>query len=336
MSSGSTLHLLGLLSDGGVHSHIRHLAALLRLAKEKGLEKVAVHAFMDGRDTPPESGAGYMRQLQSILADCGCGQVATVSGRYWAMDRDNRWERVERAWQAMVDGNGIAVEDPVLAVEAAYEAGQTDEFIEPRVVTGADGQPLAKIEDGDAIIFFNFRADRARQLTRAFTDKDFSAFRPQHRPALCDYVTFTEYEKDFSLPVVFPPVSLHRILGEEMSRAGLRQLRIAETEKYAHVTYFFNGGREEPFAGEERVLIPSPKEVATYDLKPEMSAYPVTDELLKRLAENRLRCDRSQLCQLRYGGAFRAAGGSGAGLRGGRCLSRAAWWTMSWAGAGRC
>jgi len=283
IKQGSTLHLLGLLSDGGVHSHINHLKALLQLATEQKLKKVAVHAFMDGRDTPPMSGAGYMKKLQEAIADCGCGQVATVAGRYWAMDRDNRWQRVEKAWQAMVDGRGLLATDPLSAIEAAYAKGQTDEFVEPVVVTGQDGKPVFTVKDGDAVIFFNFRADRARQLTRAFTENKFDGFVPRHRPELSDYVTFTQYDKDFDLPIVFPPVRLTRILGEEVSRAGYRQLRIAETEKYAHVTYFFNGGSEDPFIGEERVLIPSPQEVATYDLKPEMSACAVTDELLSRL-----------------------------------------------------
>jgi 2,3-bisphosphoglycerate-independent phosphoglycerate mutase len=279
----ATLHLLGLLSDGGVHSHINHLKALLQLAAAQKLERVAIHAFLDGRDTPPKSGAGYMKELQKVIAACGCGQVATVAGRYWAMDRDNRWKRVERAWQAMVDGRGITAIDPLNAVETAYANGQTDEFVEPVVITDQQGKPVFSVKDGDAIIFFNFRADRARQLTRAFTEKSFDGFVPRYRPKLSDYVTFTQYDKDLELPVVFPPVRLTGILGEEVSRAGYRQLRIAETEKYAHVTYFFNGGREAPFTGEQRVLIPSPQEVATYDLKPEMSAYAVTDELLSRL-----------------------------------------------------
>jgi len=283
--AGATLHLFGLLSDGGVHSHIDHLQALLRLAAQNGLRKVAVHAFMDGRDTPPESGAGYMRQLQRLIAAEGCGCIATVAGRYYAMDRDNRWSRVERAWQAIVDGRGHFAVDPVTAIEEAYDKGQTDEFIEPVVLLGKDGAPLAPVRDGDGIVFYNFRADRARELTRAFTEKDFAGFSASFRPQLSEFVTFTRYEKDFTLPVVFPPVSLTRILGEEVSRAGLRQLRIAETEKYAHVTYFFNGGREEPFSGEDRILIPSPRDVATYDLKPEMSAYAVTETLLQQVAE---------------------------------------------------
>ncbi|HIJ79046.1 MAG: 2,3-bisphosphoglycerate-independent phosphoglycerate mutase [Desulfobulbaceae bacterium] len=282
---GRALHLLGLLSDGGVHSHLNHLTALLEMAKQKGLRRVFIHAFMDGRDTPPTSGAGYMAELEAAIARIGVGRVATVCGRYYAMDRDNRWDRVELAWQALVDGKGVAAASGPAAVQAAYDRTENDEFILPTVIMD-NGKPLAKVAAGDSIIFFNFRADRARQLTHAFVDEVFTGFSQQVRPRLTDYLTFTVYEKDFDLPVAFPPFSLSRILGEEVSRAGLRQLRIAETEKYAHVTYFFNGGREQPFALEDRALIPSPKEVATYDLKPEMSAHQVTDELLARLADN--------------------------------------------------
>ncbi len=277
-----SLHLLGLLSDGGVHSHIRHLEALLRMAAERGISKVFVHAFMDGRDTPPESGAGYMEELVAAMGRVGAGRVATISGRYYAMDRDKRWNRVQKAWQALVDGEGATAADPVRAIRDAYARGETDEFIKPIVIMD-DAGPVARISDNDAVIMFNFRADRVRQLTHAFTGEKFQEFEYRNRPALKEVVTFTEYEKDFGLPVAFPPQKLNRILGEEVSRHGLRQLRIAETEKYAHVTYFFNGGIEEPFPGEDRALIPSPQEVATYDQKPEMSAYQVTDELLSRL-----------------------------------------------------
>jgi 2,3-bisphosphoglycerate-independent phosphoglycerate mutase len=282
---GAALHLLGLVSDGGVHSHIRHLEALLSLAAARGLGRVYVHAFMDGRDTPPRSGAGHLRRLEEFMARLGVGRVATVCGRYYAMDRDNRWERVALAWQALVEGKGETAVDPLSAMEAAYAREEGDEFVRPTVIVEA-GSPLARIADGDSVVFFNFRADRARQLSHAFVDPDFAAFAVGRRPALAEFVTFTVYEKDFSLPVAFPPGSMERILGEEISRHGLRQLRIAETEKYAHVTYFFNGGREEPFPLEDRVLIPSPREVATYDLKPEMSAPEVSEELLRRLADN--------------------------------------------------
>jgi 2,3-bisphosphoglycerate-independent phosphoglycerate mutase len=283
---GTAVHLLGLVSDGGVHSHIRHLIALLEMAKKTGLAKVYVHAFMDGRDTPPQSGADYMAQLAEAIARIGVGQVATVCGRYYAMDRDKRWDRVSLAWQAMVEGRGMhTAMDGSAAMAAAYGRGETDEFIKPTVITN-NGQPVATINDGDSVIFFNFRADRARQMTHVFVDREFAGFPVQHRPQLADFLTFTLYEKDFALPVAFPPVALTHILGEEVSGHGLRQLRIAETEKYAHVTYFFNGGREAPFPLEERALLPSPREVATYDQKPEMSAEAVTEELLRRFADN--------------------------------------------------
>ena len=282
----AALHLLGLVSDGGVHSHLHHLEALVKMAADTGVADIFIHAFMDGRDTPPQSGASYMRDLQAALARLGCGRVATISGRYYAMDRDNRWERVERAWQAMVDGVGerTTATEPVAAIAAAYGRGENDEFIKPVVLTTTAGQPVATINDNDTVLFFNFRADRVRELTHAFIDPAFAGFARKRPPRLGECLTFTEYDQHFTLPIIFPPVALTRILGEEVSRHGLTQLRIAETEKYAHVTYFFNGGREEPFAGEERVLIPSPREVATYDLKPEMSALAVTEELLRRLA----------------------------------------------------
>ena len=281
--SGGALHLLGLLSDGGVHSHIDHLTSLIQIAADKGIERIYIHAFMDGRDTPPSSGKDYMTQLQQALAAMGAGQVATITGRYWAMDRDTRWERVEKAWQALVAGEGVLAEaDPVAAVAQAYERQQTDEFIEPTVLC-ENGSPLATIADNDAILFFNFRADRARELTRAFTEQDFSAFAVANRPKLASYVMMTQYDAAFDLPILFPPTQLTRILGEEVSKHGLQQLRIAETEKYAHVTFFFNGGEEQPFAGEERLLIDSPRDVATYDEKPAMSAPEVTRRLLAEL-----------------------------------------------------
>ena len=285
-SSGGALHLLGLVSDGGVHSHLNHLKALVRLAAARGLKRVFIHAFMDGRDTAPDSGAGFLADLTESLAEIGTGRVATIIGRYYAMDRDTRWERVHEAWQAMVDGIApILATDPVQAVRDAYQRGETDEFIKPVILTERD-TPVATINDGDTVLFFNFRADRVRELTHAFTDQVFDKFAAAHRPQLAACVTFTRYDKHFDLPVAFPPQSMTRILGEELSRHQLRQLRIAETEKYAHVTYFFNGGREEPFPLEDRELIPSPREVATYDQKPEMSAYQVTETLLARLADN--------------------------------------------------
>jgi 2,3-bisphosphoglycerate-independent phosphoglycerate mutase len=277
----SALHLMGLVSDGGVHSHMNHLLALLKMAAEQGLTEVYIHAFMDGRDTPPTSGLEYISQLQHELVWIGTGRLATISGRFFAMDRDKRWERIKIAWQAIVDGRGILGRDPVQAVKDAYHRGETDEFIRPTVLLDESGSPVAKVKDNDVVLMFNFRADRVRELTHVFTDKNWDAFALSSRPALEAYVTFTQYDKQFSLPVVFPPASLDHILAEEISSSGLKQLRIAETEKYAHVTYFFNGGREAPFPLEDRVLISSPKEVTTYDQKPEMSAYLVTEELLR-------------------------------------------------------
>ncbi len=290
-TQGNSLHLLGLLSDGGVHSHINHLFALLRISKAKGMKKVYIHCFMDGRDTPPSSGLEYMKQLLAGIKKIGCGQVATISGRYWGMDRDNRWDRVEKCWQAMVAGEGIAATDPVQAIKAAYYRQETDEFIAPTVLRDekgdSSGHPPGLITDGDALVFFNFRADRVRELCHAFIDEPetFTGFDISNRPNRLSIVTMTEYEADFPFPVAFPPESLTRILAEEISGTGIRQLRIAETEKYAHVTYFFNGGLETPFPGEERILIDSPREVATYDKKPEMSAEEVSERLLAALEQ---------------------------------------------------
>lgn len=280
----SSLHFFGLLSDGGVHSHIEHLKALLQMAKNKKISKVFVHCFMDGRDTPPKSGVGYVKELVQAMDEYQCGRIATITGRYWAMDRDTRWDRVEKAWDALVAGKGRNANDPIQAVEEAYELGETDEFIKPTVLLDGD-KPVAGISDNDGIIFFNFRADRARELTRAFTEDNFTGFDVSNRPAITDLVTFTQYEKDFTLPIAFPPLSMSNILGEVISVKGMKQLRIAETEKYAHVTYFFNGGKEEPFPDETRILIDSPRDVATYDEKPEMSAYEVTEKLLQALEQ---------------------------------------------------
>ncbi|MCI5164229.1 MAG: 2,3-bisphosphoglycerate-independent phosphoglycerate mutase, partial [Candidatus Electrothrix sp. AX5] len=256
-AAGRRIHFCGLLSDGGVHSHLNHLAALLTMAGARGLD-AKVHCFMDGRDTAPSSGAGYMEELLAAIERIGCGQVATVSGRYWAMDRDTRWDRVEKAWQALVGGQGLTAEDPLQAVKDAYAREETDEFIKPTVLVDSTGQPVGRISNGDAVVFFNFRADRVRELCHAFFDADFQGFDVSNRPELLELVTMTEYEADFLFPIAFPPQSLTRILGQEASKAGMHQLRIAETEKYAHVTYFFNGGGEEPFPGEDRILIESP------------------------------------------------------------------------------
>jgi 2,3-bisphosphoglycerate-independent phosphoglycerate mutase len=286
VKSGGALHLLGLLSDGGVHSHISHLYALIDLAGERGVKKIFIHAFMDGRDTPPKSGIDYIAQLETFIKDKPSVSVATITGRYWAMDRDKRWERVEHAFRALVLGDGKKVSSASEAVKTSYAASETDEFIKPSVIHDESG-PVGNISDNDSVIFFNFRADRAREITTALTDKHFKEFKRESVPGLSSYVTMTMYEEAFNFPAAFPPIKLENILGEVLSRNGLKQLRIAETEKYAHVTYFFNGGKEEPFKGEERCLIPSPKDVATYDLKPEMSANEVTEDLLQRLKEKK-------------------------------------------------
>ncbi|OHB28285.1 MAG: phosphoglycerate mutase (2,3-diphosphoglycerate-independent) [Desulfuromonadaceae bacterium GWB2_53_15] len=284
-ASGGRLHLAGLLSDGGVHSHNTHLYALLELAKQAGLTDVFVHCLLDGRDTPPQSGAEYLVQLESEIARIGCGRIATVMGRYYAMDRDNRWERVEKAYNAMVCGQGVLRSSSQEAIEQSYAAGVHDEFVLPAVIA-EHGAPVATVKDGDGFIFFNFRSDRAREITRAVALDGFDGFQRRCWPKLSGYVCMTEYDATFGLPIAFGSTELTNILGGVLGAAGLKQLRIAETEKYAHVTFFFNGGSEVPFPGEERVLIPSPKEVATYDQKPEMSAYLVTDELLARLDQD--------------------------------------------------
>jgi len=278
--SGGRLHLLGLVSDGGVHSHQTHLEALLAHCRDRGVEPI-LHAFLDGRDTPPRSGLGYVRALLPHVEAAG-GRIATVSGRYWAMDRDNRWERVQRAYDAIVLGEGIPAASPVAAIEDAYARDQGDEFVEPRVIDG--GAPLG---DGDVVVFVNFRADRARQITAALASVCESRFAGElvrkRVPRLARFVCFTEYDAEFGLPVAFPSERPRRILGELIAERGLAQLRLAETEKYAHVTFFFNCGNEEPFPGEERVLVPSPRDVPTYDHKPEMSAYTVTEKLVQHL-----------------------------------------------------
>ena len=274
---GTALHLMGLLSDGGVHSHITHLFALVKMAKEQGLEKVYV-CFLDGRDVPPSSGKSYVEQLQAKLDELGTGRIATVMGRYYAMDRDKRWDRVQRAYDAIALGEGIFEEDPAAAVQKSYDSGVTDEFMEP--VVCAKG---AQVRDNDSIIFYNFRPDRAREITRCFVDEDFQDVERKKGFVPVDFVCTTEYDATMpNVTVAYPRQKLENIFGEYISKLGLTQLRIAETEKYAHVTFFFNGGVETVFPGEDRVLIASPK-VATYDLQPEMSAYQVTEEAVKRI-----------------------------------------------------
>ena len=279
--NGTSLHMYGLLSDGGVHSHNTHLYALLEMAKRHGLSKVYVHCFLDGRDTPPESGKDFVQALQDKMEEIGVGQIATVSGRYYAMDRDNRWDRIEKAYVALTKGEGVTANSGVEAVAQSYEKGETDEFVLPTVVL-TDGAPTATIQDGDSIIFFNFRPDRAREITRTFCCDEFDGFDRGPRKKVV-YVCFTEY--DVTIPnkeIAFEKVSITNTFGEFLAAHHMTQARIAETEKYAHVTFFFNGGVEAPNEGEDRILVKSPK-VATYDLKPEMSAYEVCDRFVEAI-----------------------------------------------------
>jgi len=289
MERGRTrqLHLMGLLSDGGVHSHIQHLFALLRLAREQKVERVFVHCFLDGRDTPPQSGIDFLRQLQQKLRELGVGRIASLSGRYYAMDRDNRWERIERAYRAIVHGQAeLRSPDPAAALRQSYEKNVTDEFVEPVVITAGPGPaalPVACVRDDDAVIFYNFRADRARQMTRALAEPNFDKFTDPARPKNLFFVAMTQYDKSFAwLHYLFGSEQLEHILAQIFADSQLRNLRLAETEKYAHVTYFFNGGVEKPFPGEDRILVPSPK-VPTYDLKPEMSAAGITDNVIQAI-----------------------------------------------------
>jgi 2,3-bisphosphoglycerate-independent phosphoglycerate mutase len=284
-SAHSALHLIGLVSDGGVHSDIHHLLALLDMARKKGLKQVFVHAILDGRDTPPDSGIEYIRRLKEHICKHNYGDIASLCGRFYAMDRDKRWERTESAYRLYTAGDGVHETDPVEAVQKAYARGEMDEFVKPVVITDKGDHPLGFLRDGDGVICFNFRSDRVREITHALTDTDFPHFERRKLPRLRGYVCMTQYDETLSLPIAFAPISLKDILGEVVSRNHLRQLRIAETEKYAHVTYFFNGGEENPFPLEDRCLVPSPRDVPTYDLKPEMSARTVTEKLLAHLNE---------------------------------------------------
>ena len=273
--TGGTLHVFGLLSDGGVHSHISHIEAVLKLAKKRGLQKVVVHCFMDGRDVPPSSAAEFMNELLDKMKEIGVGKVATVSGRYYAMDRDNNWDRVEKTYAAMVYGEGEKADCPCCAIEKSYENGVTDEFVVPVVVDGG-----AQVKPNDSVIFFNFRPDRAREITRTFVDPEFKGFERKNGFFPVNFVCMTQYDATMpNVDVAFKPQTLKNTLGEYVSNKGMTQLRIAETEKYAHVTFFFNGGVEKQYEGEDRILVKSPA-VATYDLQPEMSAYEVTDKLV--------------------------------------------------------
>ncbi|NCT68837.1 MAG: 2,3-bisphosphoglycerate-independent phosphoglycerate mutase [Rhodanobacteraceae bacterium] len=282
-ANGGTLHVFGLLSPGGVHSHEAHIQALLDLAARRGVARVAVHAFLDGRDTPPRSAEPSLRALEAHCRRLGNARIASVCGRYYAMDRDQRWDRVRLAYEAIAEAHApFQADDALAALHAAYARGENDEFVKPTVIAGG-----ARVEDGDAVVFMNFRADRARELSHAFVDTGFAGFARSRVPQLAAFVTLTEYEQGLAASAIaFPPQSMHNTLGEYLATRGLTQLRIAETEKYAHVTFFFSGGREAPFAGEERILVPSPQ-VATYDLKPEMSCPELTDRLVEAIATRR-------------------------------------------------
>ena len=283
--SGGRLHLMGLLGDGGVHSHQRHLEALIELAAREKVNAVFLHLFLDGRDTPPKSAEGFLRELAEKLKSYPSVKIATVGGRYYAMDRDKRWERTEKAYRAVTDGSGVRAPSADESIRKSHQDGVTDEFVLPAMIETV--MPDGAIRDGDAVIYFNFRADRARQLTRALTQKDFAEFRRGRPIALSAFVTMTEYDRSFGLPAAFPPRDLKNILGEVANRNNIQQLRIAETEKYAHVTYFFNGGEEKKFPLEDRIMIPSVKDVATYDQKPAMSAYEITGSLVEQVEADR-------------------------------------------------
>ena len=274
--NGAAVHLLGLVSPGGVHSHQGHLYALLEMAKREGVGEVYVHAFLDGRDVPPQSAQPYLEELEAKCKEIGVGQIATVSGRYYAMDRDHRWDREQKAYEAIAHAEGVSADDPVAGLKASYAEGVNDEFVVPFVVSGYRG-----MKNGDTAVFFNFRPDRARQLTHAFVDETFDGFE-RDEDLKIPFATFSQYEDGMNADVAFPPESIEKTLGEVIQDNGMTQLRIAETEKYAHVTFFFNGGVEEPYQGEDRILVPSPK-VATYDLKPEMSAVEVTDKVCEAI-----------------------------------------------------
>ena len=282
VGAGKAVHILGLLSDGGVHSHQDHLAAMAELAAQRGAEKIYLHAFLDGRDTPPKSAQSFIETLDATFAKLGKGRIASLIGRYFAMDRDNRWDRVEQAYKLIVDGIGeFNAANAQAGLAAAYARGENDEFVKATTL----GEPV-KVEDGDAVVFMNFRADRARELSRCFVEADFKEFLRARVPQLAGFVTLTQYSASIPAPCAFAPASLTNVLGEYLANNGKTQLRIAETEKYAHVTFFFSGGREEPFPGEERILIPSPN-VATYDLQPEMSAPQVTDKIVEAIEQQR-------------------------------------------------
>lgn len=286
VSRGKAVHILGLLSPGGVHSHEEHVQAMAKLAVERGAEKVYMHAFLDGRDTPPKSAAGSLDAMNEVFAQLGRGRIASLIGRYYAMDRDHRWPRVQAAYDLITQGKAdYTAPDALSALDMAYARGETDEFVKATAIVPSGGAPV-RMEDGDAVIFMNYRSDRARQITRAFIEEGFDGFPRTVRPQLSAFVSLTEYNEEFHIPVAFPPERLRNTFGEYIAQLGLHQLRIAETEKYAHVTFFFNGGAEQPYAGEDRILVPSPN-VATYDLKPEMSAPEVTNKLVEAITSGK-------------------------------------------------
>ncbi len=286
--NNSKLHILGLVSDGGVHSHNRHLYGLLEMAKRRDFENVYVHCFLDGRDTPPASAENYIVELEEKMKEKGIGKIATLSGRFYSMDRDKRWQRVQKAYDAMVNGEGIKSGNPINAIESSYQKEVFDEFVEPTVITNSEGKPLATIEDGDSVIFFNFRPDRAREITRAIVDPNFDGF--ETKKINTYFVCFTSYDETMpNVHIAFEKEAIKNTLGEIVSKHNLKQLRIAETEKYAHVTFFFNGGEEKCYEGEDRILVPSPK-VETYDMKPEMSAYEVTDKVVEAIKSGKYNC----------------------------------------------
>ncbi|MEP5763909.1 MAG: 2,3-bisphosphoglycerate-independent phosphoglycerate mutase [Halieaceae bacterium] len=285
-AQGGAVHIMGLLSPGGVHSHERHLAAAIEMAQQRGADRVYLHAFLDGRDTPPRSAEASLEAMQALFARLNCGRVASIVGRYYAMDRDNRWERVEQAYRLLTSAQAdFSAASATEALQQAYARDESDEFVQPTLIR-AEGDPEVKIEDGDAVLFMNFRADRARQLTRALVDQEFTHFPREPWPALADFVMTTEYAANIEAACAFPPQPLSRVLPEYLAELGKTQLRIAETEKYAHVTFFFSGGREELYPGEERLMVPSP-DVATYDLQPQMSAPELTDQLVDAIHSGR-------------------------------------------------
>ncbi|MBT3093087.1 MAG: 2,3-bisphosphoglycerate-independent phosphoglycerate mutase [Candidatus Thiodiazotropha endolucinida] len=304
-----SIHIMGLLSPGGVHSHEEHIHAMIKLAVERGAEHVYLHAFLDGRDTPPKSAEASIIAANAVFAELGRGRIATLSGRYYAMDRDNRWDRTEQAYDLLVAGKAnYQVEDARQGLLDAYLRGESDEFVKTTSIVPAGEEPVT-IGDDDVVFFLNYRADRARQLTSAFVEEDFAGFERKQSPSLGEFVSLTRYHKRFEIPVAFPPEKLRSVFGETISKQGLRQLRLAETEKYAHVTFFFNGGRERPFEGEERILVPSPK-VATYDLKPEMSAEEVTDHLVTAIGDGKhdvIICNYANSDMVGHTGKYEAA-----------------------------